>query len=268
MTVHKEGLACGLSQWPEAKWSSGPMNALMDGTAPKALPGILSKLRTAGLRMVCVFPRARVTSNGETVGLYSVTKAKALVDDYLHYCSPAQLANYASDHTLLGFSAGDDFSNASVWGGKEVTPAQAYEVVHYAKQRFGATVPVGLRQTPAWISGGSALSGVVDFGWAQWLGARGDPKVFYDKAWAIASRLGFKMAGGLNVHSCSHAGLDDPCAPSVLWNTGCIAEDHPGISAFISWRYDVDDWHKLGDTWAKLAERASTRPKRSLLRGA
>jgi hypothetical protein len=266
--VNASALAIGLTQWPTSKFCTGPLNATMDGTSPSLLGGVLRAAARCGMRIVTVAPRAMMTQNGETNGLYVVGKAEGVCDAYASRVQAEHLDTLVRNGTWLGVSMGDDFTNASVWGGREVTQSQAYDVVTYCQNKLPDALPIGLRQTPQWIAGSGALASRIDFGWAQWLGKRGDAQTFYDKAWAVASHYGFKMAGGLNVHSCTAAGADDPCTPSVLKSVGEIAEDHPGISVFLSWRYDPDDWAKLGPTWAYLAQRAAGKPKRSLLRGA
>lgn len=260
------GLAFGLSQWPSGMWCTGPFTATMAGTTPALLGGSLRAAQRCGLGMMVVWPRRLMTTNGETVGRYSPDKAKQLCDDYLKAFPADSMTKYATNGTLLGMSAGDDFSDDASWGGTAVTATVAATAQSYCRGKMPAAVPLGMRQTPAYISGSAELARTVDFGWLQYLTRRpGTPTGWYSKGADIAAKYGFRVVMGVNVHSCHAAGADDPCSPQELRNFLGAALAHPANCGSLSWRYDESDYRDAGRraAYADLAQTAKGTAARS-----
>jgi hypothetical protein len=89
---------------------------------------------------------------------------------------------------------------------------------------------------------------------------KGDPKAYFDRAAAVAQRLGLRVAMGINANDCYGVGTS-PCTAADLVRLGTMAVSHPASFAFINWRYIKETWARaeIREAWDQLLEVARGR---------
>jgi hypothetical protein len=251
------GFTAGLSSWPADFYCGGVTTGAMQTLDPKALLSRIQLAARCGVRLVIVPPRRMLTSSGLANGTFSVDSAKRLTDRYAAVLTPAVLDAYRS--TIVGLNLGDDYTCASCWGGKAITQAQVAAWAAYTRTRLPA-LPLGVRVTPDWVAAYSGLAPLLDYTWAQYHTGKGDARTYYDKAAAIAGRLGLRLVMGLNVEDCYGVGTA-ACSAADLVKFGGLAVNHPASCAFINWRYDEGTWQQadVREAWEELLGMARAR---------
>jgi hypothetical protein len=252
------GFTAGLSSWPADFYCGGVTNGAMQTLEPKALLSRIQLAARCGVRLVIVPPRRMLTSNGLAKGTFSVDSAKRLTDRYAAVLTPEVLEKYRS--TIVGVNLGDDYTCASCWGGKAITQTQIAAWAAYTRARLPG-LPIGVRVTPDWVAAYPGLAPLLDYTWAQYHTGKGDARTYYDKAAAIAGRLGLRVVMGLNVEDCYGVGTAACSAPDLV-KFGSLAVSHPASCAFINWRYDEATWQQadVREGWEKLLGIARARP--------
>src|SRR5262245_1524456 len=109
------GLAAGLAGWPSDLYCGGVTSGAMQTLDTRYLIGQIQLAARCNVRLVLVPPRRRLTTNGQTNGIFSVDSAKRLTDSYAAILPPDTLRKYRS--TILGMNLADDYSCADCWGG-------------------------------------------------------------------------------------------------------------------------------------------------------
>ena len=252
------GLAAGLTSWPTSQYCAGIASATAGPLDPSDLLPRIQLAARCGVRLVLVFPRRLLTTNGQAVGPFSVDSARRATDRYAAVLRPDTLAKYRA--TLLGLNLADDYGCPECWGGKVITQAQIAEWAAYARVTLPG-LPLGVRKTADWVAAYPALAPLLDYTWAQYHTRRGDAVRYFDDAAATAARLGLRVVMGVNVHDCDGAGTR-PCDPAALARYGALAVNHPATCAFINWRYDEATWIKpeIRSVWDTLLAAAKARP--------
>jgi hypothetical protein len=122
--------------------------------------------------------------------------------------------------------------------------------------------------TPDWVAKSSILAPLLDYTWAQYHTGKGDARKYFDKAAAVAGRLGLRVVMGLNVHDCYGVG-SSPCTAEDLVKFGTMALRHPASCAFLSWRYDQPTWQRaeIREAWSGLLATAKGREAEECRRG-
>jgi hypothetical protein len=259
------GFAAGLSAWPAELYCGGPTSAAMQPLEPRAVLGRIQLAARCGVRLVLVPPRRFLTTNGLTVGVFSLDSAKRLTDRYAVVLPPDTLRKYRA--TILGFNLADDYGCTSCWGGKAIARSQIAAWAAYARTKLPG-LPLGVRVTPDWVAAYPSLAPLLDYTWAQYHTRKGEPQAFYDKAAAIATSLGLQVVMGVNVENCY--GVDTgACGAEDLARFGAMAVSHPGSCAFLNWRYDETTWQRadVRAAWDGLLALARARPARECRRG-
>jgi hypothetical protein len=241
------GFAAGLTRWPAELYCSGPASAAMQALEPHALLDRIQLAARCGIRLVIVPPRRLLTTNGPTVGAFSVDSAKRLMDRYAVALPADTLRKYRA--TILGLNLADDYNCTRCWGGTTITQAQIAEWATYAREKLPG-VPLGVRMTPDWVADYPALAPKLDYAWAQYNTRRGDARAYYDNAAAIAQRLGLRVVMGVNVKDCYGVGTS-ACSAADLVRFVTMAVSHPASCAFIGWRYDEATWKRaeIREAW-------------------
>ena len=67
--------------------------------------------------------------------------------------------------------------------------AQIAEWAAYTRARLPG-IPLGVRVTPDWVEQHPTLARHLDYTWAQYATRKGDAQTYFDRAAAIAERLG------------------------------------------------------------------------------
>ena len=252
------GFAAGLSTWPTEAYCSGPMSAAMQQVDPRVLLARLQLAERCGVRLVLVPPRRMLTTNGLPSGEFSVDSAKRFTDRYAAVLAADTIRKYRT--TILGLNLADDYGCRSCWGGKAITQAQIAEWAGYTRARLPG-LPLGVRVTPDWVEAHPPLARQLDYAWAQYATRKGDAQGYFDRAAAIAQRLGLKVVMGVNTENCYAAGTSTACTAADLARFGGMALRHPGSCAFVSWRYDESTWARtdVRTVWEELAALARAR---------
>ena len=117
-----------------------------------------------------------------------------------------------------------------------------------------------MRVTPDWVEKYPTLAPQLDYAWAQYHTGKGDPQAYFDKAAAVAQRLGLRVIMGVNVDDCYGVGTS-ACSAEDLVRFGKLAVTHPASCAFISWRYHEATWARaeIREAWDGLLELARER---------
>ncbi len=250
--------AAGLTRWPADFYCSGPTSAAMQPLNPQEVLDRIQLAARCGIRLVIVPPRRFLTTNGRTIGDFSVDSAKALMDQYAAVLPADTLRKYRA--TILGLNLADDYDCTRCWGGSTITQAEIAAWAEYARAKLPG-VPLGVRMTPDWVADYPPLAPLLDYAWAQYNTRRGHPQAYYDNAATIAHRLGLRMVMALNVKDC-HGVRTSPCSAEDLVRLGTIAVSHPASCAFIGWRYDEAAWQRaeIREAWEELLAIARARP--------
>lgn len=244
------GFAIGLSSWPAESYCSGLMSAAMQQVDPRALLGRLQLARRCNIRMVLVPPRRLLTADGLPRGRFSVDSAKRLTDLYAAVLPADTILEYRN--TIIGLNLADDYGCLTCWGGAAITQAQIAEWAAYTRTRLPG-IPLGVRVTPDWVAAHPPLVPYLDYTWAQYATRKGEAQAYYDRAAAIAERLGLKVVMGVNVENC-YDGDSTACTAADLVRFGEMAVRHPASCAFLSWRYDEGTWAQaeVREAWEGL----------------
>ena len=258
------GFAAGLSAWPADFYCGGLTSAAMQPLDPRALLGRIQLAQTCGLRLVLVPPRRLLTTNGLTVGVFSLDSARRLTDRYAAVLTADTLLKYRA--TILGLNLADDYGCTACWGGTAIRQSQIAAWAAYARKKLPG-LPLGVRVTPDWVAAYPSLAPLLDYTWAQYHTRKGDPQAYYDKAASIAMSLGLQVVMGVNVENC-YGNDTGACAAADLVRFGTLAVSHPGSCAFLNWRYDDDTWQRaeIRAAWNGLLELARARPARECRR--
>jgi hypothetical protein len=251
------GFAVGLSTWPTNAYCDGPMSAAMQPVVPGVLLDRLQHAARCHVRLVLVPPRRLLTGSGRQNGEFSMDSAKHLVDRYAAVLPADTIAKYRE--TILGLNLADDYDCTRCWGGRAITQEQVAEWAAYARARLPG-IPLGVRVMPNWVAEYPPLAQQLDYAWAQYATRKGEAQAYYDRAAALAERLGLRMVMGVNVENC-YALSSPPCTPEDLVRFGEIALRHPASCAFLSWRYHEETWARpeIREAWDGLAAAARER---------
>lgn len=260
------GFAAGLSTWPIDAYCSGPMSAAMQQVDPRVL---LERLRLAArcnVRLVLVPPRRMLTASGRPDGEFSVDSAKRFTDRYAAVLPADTIRKYRT--TILGLNLADDYGCLRCWGGRAITQAEIAEWAAYTRVRLPG-VPLGVRVTPDWVEEYPALAQQLDYTWAQYATRKGDAQTYFDRAAAVAERLGLKVVMGVNVENCYAPGTSMPCTAADLARFGGMAVRHRGSCGFVSWRYEAATWARpdVRAAWDELLTAAGERDAADCRRG-
>jgi hypothetical protein len=258
------GLAAGLSAWPADFYCGGLTSAAMQPLEPRAVLARIQLADRCGLRLVLVPPRRFLTTNGLTVGVFSLDSAKRLTDRYAAVLPADTLRKYRA--TFLGFNLADDYGCTDCWGGTPIRQSQIAAWAAYARKKLPG-VPLGVRVTPDWVAAYPSLAPLLDYTWAQYHTRKGDPQTYYDKAASLATSLGLKVVMGVNVENC-YGNDTGACPAADLVRFGTLAVTHPASCAFLNWRYDEDTWQRadIREAWDGLLGLARARPARECRR--
>jgi hypothetical protein len=251
------GFAAGLSAWPTDAYCSGPVTATMQQVDPRVLLDRLRLAARCNVRLVLVPPRRLLTVSGRPGDVFSVDSARRLTDRYAALLPPDTLRKYRA--TILGLNLADDYGCERCWGGRAITQAEIAEWAAYTRTRLPG-IPLGVRVTPDWVEAHPPLARQLDYAWAQYHTRKGDARAYYDRAAAVAERLGLRVIMGVNVQDCYGVGTR-PCSAADLVRFGTLALSHPASCAFVSWRYDEATWARAEtrQAWAALFRAAEER---------
>jgi len=238
------GLAFGLSAWSREDWCRGTFTGTFTASPPNYLVNTLKRSRECSVRVVIIWPRRLMTSNGQNDGRFSVTKARGLVDQFAKTLSEQK--TYVQAGTFIGHMPLDDVACMRCWGGQGISQAEAEGLYSYAKQKLPG-VPLGIRAQPRWVKGRPSLSKFIDFGWAQYTLSKGPYKEFYDGAARDAQSLPYpmKLAGGINVYHFSKPFNGRPITATELNTIGSYLIEHHAICFSTSW-LAWDGWQLNG----------------------
>lgn len=238
------GLAFGFSGWPRDNWCRNTFTGTFVAAPPNTVVNTVKRARECNFRVVLIWPRRMMTTNGQSDGAFSPEKMKQLADQYARL--NAQVLPYVQSGHFIGYMPLDDMGCKRCWGGKGITQAQAEEGYKYAKQRLGA-IPLGIRVIPAWIKQRPGMSQWIDFAWAQYVLNKGHYKTFFDKASADARSLPYpmKLAGGINVYHFSKPFDGRPITATELQTIGGYIIEHHAICFSTSWMA-WDGWSANG----------------------
>lgn len=278
------GRAFGFSQVPSDLWCEGPMSLTIVAGTPKFLAGAIRKAAACGngFQLSWTTPRRMMTSNGRSIGPFSLAKSKAAIDRIAAVVNP--LANQPELlATMFGWSLLDDWLSIRKWGGAIVPLDQIVELVKYADSVVDPRIPLGLRGEPKFLTGadfGTAARRLYTVAqWHERKGPRslsGAPK---ERAWLVeqagrAAVLGIKR----QVYSVNIGNIDG--GDGEAWATPEQLELYVGIAlAFdsdttpscgsLSWRYDrIHEQNSYRASIAQLAVGAKGYTRRSCWAGA
>ena len=267
------GLPVGPSAWPESKWCAGFMSLTSESMNPRYWPGGMADADACNLRIVTTIPRKYYTTNGNNVGTFSMTKAKATIDN-----SARLLNNLPTAHrdNLLYVSILDDMGCKTCWPPDGISPAQTAELTRYARQKFPSWVAVGLRVDPAWMNRSGITNWGVDVAVMQWHKRKGPKnltgtakqRAWYEEGRLAAPRVGVKrIIYSVNVLKCDGGGNDandSPCSPTELQaHLGLAVEFDPATNCgSLSWRWDESTWSQAyQDAWRRVVALGNSKPK-------
>lgn len=256
-TLPDAGTTVGIPAGPmnvtdQTTWCGGTWTGTYSTIQPSYVLSRLQAAARCGFTFFLVQPRARV-KNAD--GTYSVAKAKQEIDSLARYLPADTLRKYAP--YTGGFVLSDDMDCASCWGGAAITKAQIADVATYAKTKM-PLLPIGIRGLPQWAEG-TALSSLLDFGWAQYHTGKGDVTTYYQNAVQSAGRQGMAVALGINTSDCAGPGTA-PCTATQLQTFGNVALGFAANCAFINWTWD-SVWFDQSDVrtaWAALLTKATS----------
>jgi hypothetical protein len=233
------------------------MSAAMQQVPPQEVLRRVQLASRCGVRLVLVPPRRMLTSDGLPDGRFSIDMANRVIDKYARELPADTLAKYRS--TLLGFNLADDYGCKKCWGGQAITQAEIAEWAAYAREKLPG-LPLGVRVVPEWVARDPKLAPLLDYAWAQYHTRKGEARAYYDRAAAVAERLGLRVIMGVNVQDCYGVGTR-PCSAADLVRFGTLALSHPASCAFVSWRYDEATWARAEtrQAWAALFRAAEER---------
>jgi hypothetical protein len=252
------GFAAGLSTWPTETYCAGPMSAAMQQVDPRVLLSRLQLAARCNVRLVLVPPRRMLTTDGRPKGEFSVESAKQFTDRYAAVLPADTIQKYRA--TILGLNLADDYTCLHCWGGRAISQAEIAEWAAYTRARLPG-IPLGVRTTADWVENYPPLARELDYTWAQYATRKGDAQAYFDRAAAIAERLGLKVVMGMNVENCYAPGTSTPCTAADLTRFGGLAVRHPGSCAFVSWRYEAATWARqdVRAAWDELLSVARVR---------
>jgi hypothetical protein len=245
----------------QTTWCGGAWSGTYSTIQPSYVLSRLQQAGRCGFTFFLVQPRKNV-KNAD--GTYSVSKAKQQIDSLAKYLPPDTLRKYAS--YTGGFVLSDDMDCASCWGGLAITKTQLAEVASYARTRM-PLLPIGIRGLPQWAEG-TALSSLLDFGWAQYHTGKGDVSTYYNNAVQSAARQGMAVALGINTSDCAGPGTA-ACTATQLQTFGNAALAYSSNCAFVNWEYD-SSWFSQPDiqtAWANLLTKARSHADTRCRRG-
>jgi hypothetical protein len=245
----------------QTTWCGGAWTGTYSTIQPRYVLGRLQQAGRCGFRFFLVQPRANVKNPN---GTYSVAKAQQQIDSLAKYLPTDTLRKYAP--YIGGFVLSDDMDCTPCWGGAAITKSQLASVAQYARTKI-PLLPIGIRGLPQWAEG-TALSTVLDFGWAQYHTGKGDIKTYYENALQSAARQGMAVALGINTSDCAGPSTG-PCTATQLQTFGNVALGYAANCAFINWEWD-STWFNQSNikaAWAGLLTKAKSHAAVSCRRG-
>ena len=258
------GIPAGPTNWPTDKLGTGNVTGNYINVPPEYMVSTLKNHCAKGVVLFAAWPRRFMTTNGQNVGIFSVSLANALADRYASYFTQSVAEQYAA--CFGGFVYMDDMACPACWGGQKVTAAQVADVAAHTKQKMPWAI-LGLRAEPTWIAQSATLARNLDFGWAQYVTWKGGVSTYYNREFAKARLLGIKLAASVNIFHCH--GNDSPPCTAAEWRTyGSAALSQSENCAFVNWRYDATWWNRsdIRAVWTDLSRMAQTHVARSCKR--
>jgi hypothetical protein len=269
------GLPVGAYNWPETNWCSGFITATAEILNYQSwLPGI-KDADECNIRIVSPIPRKYFTANGNSVGTFSMTKAKAAIDKIVPILNnvPPSARDNLSFVSIL-----DDMCCKTCWPPEGISPAQTAELTRYARQKFPSWVAVGLRVDPMWMArAGSGVNWGVDVSVMQWHKKKGPrnlsglakQRAWYEEGRQTATKVGVpRVIYSVNVLKCDGGGNDappSPCSPTELeaYLTQAINFDPATNCGSVSWKWAPEVWTKAyQDVWRRLVALGISKTKK------
>ena len=162
---------------------------------PKNIQRNLDIARSKGARVFIRFAGSDPSRYQDSRDHFSVTKFKALLDQY----KGIDLDSYIADGTLAGHMMIDEPSDEDNWNG-DVPFRDLEEAAKYSKSLW-PNLPTFVRSVPSWLAGASFRWEYLDGGWAQYSARMGKVEDYRESESRAASQEGLKVVWGLNLYN-------------------------------------------------------------------
>ena len=162
---------------------------------PKNIRRNLDIARSKGARVFIRFAGSDPSRYQDSRDHFSVTKFKALLDQY----KGIDLDSYIADGTLAGHMMIDEPSDEDNWNG-DVPFRDLEEAAKHSKSLW-PNLPTFVRSVPSWLAGASFRWEYLDGGWAQYSARFGQVDSYRESESRAAAQEGLKVVWGLNLYN-------------------------------------------------------------------
>jgi hypothetical protein len=189
------GIPFGSTNLPADYLTTVHTGSLLGGPlSPGNIVSVLTAIRSKGGRIVVKLCKGRDMYIKNADGTFSLTKWKALVNQYRN----VNLAPFIADGTILGHYLIDEPHRTARWGGKIISQATIEEMAAYSKSIWPA-MPTLARVVPSWLAAAPTTYTHLDAGWLQYVPNKGEVTTLVTAEIAAAKQKGLGLVLGLNV---------------------------------------------------------------------
>jgi hypothetical protein len=251
------GIPFGTYSMPTAYLNSVHTGSVMAGlVSPTNIVTVLTETRNKGGRLVVKLSKGRQHFVTNPDGTFSLTKWKALVDQYRNI----DLAPFIADGTILGHFLIDEPHRTTRWGGQVIPQATVEEMAAYSKQIW-PTMPTLVRVVPSWLAAAPVTYTHLDAGWLQYTSDKGDVTALVTAEVAVAKSKGLGLVVGMNVldggdGSSRIAGWSQgkyAMSATEIRSYGTVLLDQSYACGFYMWSHDTE-YYSRTDIMAAMAE--------------
>jgi hypothetical protein len=161
---------------------------------PSNIVSVLTQTRSKGGRIVIKLCKGADKYIKNADGTFSLTKWKALVDQY----KSVNLGPFIADGTILAHYLIDEPQRAQRWGGKIISQATIEAMAAHSKNIW-PTMTTVVRVVPSWLAAAPVTYTHLDAAWLQYTANKGDVTRLVTDEVAAAKRKLLGLVVGLNV---------------------------------------------------------------------
>lgn len=188
------GISFATFNMPAPYLTSVHTGTLLGGPlSPSNIVSVLSETRSKGGRIVLKLCKGADSFVKDADGNFSLTKWKALVDQYRN----VNLGPFIADGTILGHFLIDEPHRAQKWG--KVIPQATIEAMAAYSKQIWPTMPALVRVVPSWLAAAPVTYTHLDAGWLQYTAGKGEVTQLVTAEIAAAKRKGLGLLVGMNV---------------------------------------------------------------------
>jgi hypothetical protein len=250
------GITFGTYNMRDSYLSSVHTGTMLGGPlSPSNIVSVLTAVRNKGGRIVIKLCKGDEKYIKDPNGNFSLTKWKALIDQYRN----VNLAPFIADGTILGHFLIDEPHRAQRWG-KVISQATVESMAAYSKNIW-PTMPTLVRVVPTWLAAAPVTYTHLDAGWFQHTAKKGNVNTLVAAEVAAAKRLRLGLLVGVNAMnggdgSSRIPGLtrgDYMMSAAELRSYGTALLNQSYACAFYTWQHNTT-YYARSDIKAVMAE--------------